>query len=102
MRSTYVLAALATTTIAAPTPSLLGDIIVAQVNALKAVDTIIKTVVTDTVKTIAQIVSTLDATLQTNAASHGNVWNYLNIKPTAKNVSSTRYSHSISWTKSSS
>ncbi|KAF7915137.1 hypothetical protein BELL_0042g00220 [Botrytis elliptica] len=83
--------------LAAPTPSLFGDILALEAGIAKIITTVVSTVKSD----IEVAVSKLDATLQTNAAKHGSVWNYGSISCPEVALSIQRYLHDISWTKKS-
>lgn len=102
MSPALYLAALVPTVLAAPAPSLFGSLIVAANNAESEISNIIQSKVTSTLSALAAAVSSLGATLQTNGASHGSVWNYQSISSTSKSASSTRYSHTITWPSSTS
>jgi hypothetical protein len=79
MRSAYLVTALASTAVAAPAPSLFDNIIIAEADTVSEVNNIISTVVMGTTCQIAAAVSSLVATLQTNAESHRSIWNFQNI-----------------------
>ncbi|TGO56176.1 hypothetical protein BCON_0081g00190 [Botryotinia convoluta] len=83
--------------LAAPTPSLFGDILALEAGIAKVITTVVSTVKSD----IEVAVSKLGATLQTNAAKHGSVWNYGSISCPKVALSIQRYLHDIAWTKKS-
>lgn len=80
-------------TLAAPAPSLFGDILG---GVLAKVNSQVKTS-TKSVSELSQLVSKLGTTLQTNAKKHGSVWSCLNISVPKIIVSKKRFSHKISW-----
>ncbi|KAK6599926.1 putative exo-beta-1,3-glucanase [Botrytis cinerea] len=89
--------AVAPLAVAAPTPSLFGDILALEAGIAKVVTTVVSTVKSD----IQVAVSKIGATLQTDASKHGSVWNYGNIPCPEVALSIQRYLHDIAWTKKS-
>lgn len=102
--SSAVLAlALAPATLAAPTPSLFGDIIAEANGIANGIKTTVATVVTSQ-SALASAVAKLGTTLQSTAdaaAKHGSTWSYLSISAPAVNLVTKRFSHIISWSKQS-
>ncbi|TGO22583.1 hypothetical protein BPAE_0162g00190 [Botrytis paeoniae] len=80
--------------LAAPTPSLFGVILALEAGIAEVITTVSNQI-------IEVAVSKLGATLQTNAAKHGSVWNYGSISCPKVALFIPRYLHDIAWTKKS-
>jgi glucan 1,3-beta-glucosidase len=90
--STLLLAASGSAVLAAPTPSLLGDI-------LSLTNNVITTVTSSITNNLAQQVAALGCTLQTNANQHGQVVSSVAFAIQEIEVAAKRFTQFCNWSK---
>lgn len=90
--STLLLAASGSAVLAAPTPSLLGDI-------LSLTNNVITTVTSTITNNLAQQVAQLGCTLQTNANKHGQIISSVALTVQAIEVAAKRFTQTCNWSK---
>jgi glucan 1,3-beta-glucosidase len=90
--STLLLAASGSAVLAAPTPSLLGDI-------LSLTNNVITTVTSSITNNLAQQVAALGCTLQTNANQHGQVLSSVALAIQEVETAARRFTQLCNWSK---
>ena len=96
--TTPILLGLATSSQAAPVPSLFGDLITSIIGGVEnAVTTVTSTVTSP--DSLAAAVAKLGVTLQTNAASHGSIFSCNQITFGQVDSLINKIAHSITWPK---
>jgi glucan 1,3-beta-glucosidase len=90
--STLLLAASGSAVLAAPTPSLIGDL-------LSLTNNVITTVTSSITNNLAQQVAALGCTLQTNANQHGKVLSSVALAIQEVEVAAKRFTQLCNWSK---
>jgi glucan 1,3-beta-glucosidase len=98
MRPSTLLLAVGSVALAAPAPNFISNLLSAEAGIKSTIETTIKSAI-PSLNILTAAVSKLGATLQTDAAKHGSIWNADSIVVKIKDVAIKRFSHTISWTK---